>query len=447
MVLSRFSTIFAACLAAIASTNIAAETLQEAVDATLKQNPEVLAEANRRYSVDKTVDQAKAGYYPRVDLTLGTGYERTKNPATRPDHASLHRGEAEIRATQMLYDGFATKSAVEQSQAQAEAAGYDVTDKAETIGLNTVQSYLDVLKRQQLLEETQENLEQHEKIFDKIKLRTEAGVGNRSDLDQTTGRVALAEANLRSTEGNLQDAKTRYERLVGHAPESLMDPGKSCCDTAPADVEDALQIAYRQHPSLWSAMAQHEASLAQEEGAKAPFHPHVNAELSTRADNNLDGTRGHEKEAQAMIRMDYNLLNGGADKARIEETKYLSEQAKQNAEITKRNVDRDVRMAWINVETLSRRLPILEQRMIAAEKTRDAYFEQFNVGRRTLLDLLDTENELLTARNDYTNAYYDHIYACYWLSETMGKLMESLSVQAPDAAIVVAQPQTTESQE
>ncbi|MEC9412303.1 MAG: TolC family outer membrane protein [Pseudomonadota bacterium] len=445
MVLSRFSTIFAACLAAIASTNIAAETIQEAVDATLKQNPEVLAEANRRYSVDKTVDQAKAGYYPRVDLTLGIGYERTKNPATRPDHESLNRGEAEIKATQMLYDGFATKSAVEQSQAQADAAGYDVTDMAETIGLNTVQSYLDVLKRQQLLEETQESLEQHEKIFDKIKLRTEAGVGNRSDLDQTTGRAALAQANLRSTEGNLQDAKTRYQRLVGHAPESLTDPGKSCCDTAPAAVEDALQIAYRQHPSLWAAMAQHEASLAQEEGAKAPFHPQVNAELSTRADNNLDGTRGHEKEAQAMIRMDYNLLNGGADKARIEETKYLSEQAKQNAEIIKRNVDRDVRLAWINVETLSRRLPILEQRKIAAEKTRDAYFEQFNVGRRTLLDLLDTENELLTARNDYTNAYYDHIYACYWLSETMGRLMESLSVEAPEAAIVVAQPETTES--
>mgnify|MGYP001011426368 FL=1 len=103
-----------------------------------------------------------------------------------------------------------------------------------------------------------------------------------------------------------------------------------------------------------------------------------------------------------------------------------------------------MRLAWSNVETLSRRLPILEQRMLAAEKTRDAYFEQFNVGRRTLLDLLDTENELLTARNDYANAYYDHIYACYWLSETMGRLMESLSIEAPEAAIIVAQPQTAE---
>ena len=134
---------------------------------------------------------------------------------------SLSRGEAEIEATQMLYDGFATKSAVEQTQAQANSAGYSVTDLSESIGLNTVQSYLDVMKRQQLLENTQANLIQHEKIFDKIKLRTDAGVGNRSDLDQTTGRVALAEANLRSTEGNLKDAETRYERLVGQAPEAL----------------------------------------------------------------------------------------------------------------------------------------------------------------------------------------------------------------------------------
>jgi adhesin transport system outer membrane protein len=444
MVTSRLFTLVAACITAIASNPALSETLQGAVDKTLKQNPQVLAEANRRYSVDKTVDQARSGYYPRVDLTLGIGFERTQNPSTRPDHESLSRGEAEIEATQMLYDGFATKSAVEQTQAQADSAGYSVTDLSESIALNTVQSYLDVMKRQQLLENTQSNLTQHEQIFDKIKLRADAGVGTRSDLDQTTGRLALAEANLRSNEGNLEDAKTRYQRLVGQAPDALTDPGQSCCDSAPAKVEDAIQIAYRQHPALWAAMSEHEASLAQEEGAKAPFHPQVRADLSMRADNNLDGTRGHEKEAQAMIRMDYNLLNGGADKARIEETKYLSEQAKQNAEIIKRDVDRDVRLAWSNVDTLTRRLPILEQRMLAAEKTRDAYFEQFNVGRRTLLDLLDTENELLTAKNDYTNAYYDHIYACYWLSETMGRLMESLSVEAPEAAIVVAQPQTAE---
>jgi adhesin transport system outer membrane protein len=345
----------------------------------------------------------------------------------------------------MLYDGFATKSAVEQTQSLSESAGYGVFDTAETTSLRAVQVYLDVLRRQDLLKLTQANQESHARIFSQIEQRSQSGVGNSADLEQTKGRLALSEANLTSNQGNLQDAMSSYNRVVGNMPDSLADPGLDCCDKAPATVEDAMAIAYHQHPALRAAMAQHEAALAQEQGAEAPFHPRVDLELGARADNDLDGEKGHEKEVLAMLRLRYNLLNGGADQARLEETGFLSQQAREEANIAMRDIERDVRLAWNSLDNLSHQLPTLKQRMDSAQQTREAYQQQFNLGQRTLLDLLDTENEVLTASADYTNAYYDHLYACYWLAETMGKLLENLELEAPEEAItVVASPESAE---
>ena len=188
-----------------------AETLTEAVEQTIKSNPTILAETSRRLSVDQTIDQARAGYYPKVDLNLGIGRERTDSPTTRPDHRKwLTRGEAELTATQMLYDGFATKNSVDQTTSLAESAGYSVSDIAETTSLNAIKVYLDVLRRQQMLSLTEDNLASHERIFSQIKQRADSGVGNNADVEQSSGRLALSRANLTANKGNLEDAQTNY---------------------------------------------------------------------------------------------------------------------------------------------------------------------------------------------------------------------------------------------
>lgn len=444
--ISQQLTLSASILSAIfaMSQPVMAQTLTEVVDKTLKSNPLILAESNRKLSADQAIRQAESGYYPKVDLNLGVGRERSDNPTTRAtnDHRKwLTRGEAGITATQMLYDGLATKNLVDQSESLSESAGYSVADTAESTSLNAIRVYLDVLRRQELLTLTQANLVSHDRIFSQITLRAESGVGNQADVDQSTGRVALAQANNNANIGNLEDAKTTFLRVVGEQPESLVKPGEECCNSAPATLDDAIKIAYHQHPALRAAIAQHEAALAQQQGAYAPMHPRVDLELSTTANNDLDGSDGHNSDVQAMFRMRYNLLNGGADSAYIDQTAYLSEQAKQQANLAKRQIEQDVRLAWNELQRQTDRLQYLQLRTKSAEKTRDAYQQQFNLGQRTLLDLLDTENEVLTAQSDFTNAQYDRLYACYWLSETMGKLLASLQLEVPPEAITVASPE------
>ncbi|NQZ52641.1 MAG: TolC family outer membrane protein [Piscirickettsiaceae bacterium] len=425
--------------AALMSVPVLAQTITEAVEKTIQSNPQILAESSRSLSVDQTIDQARSGYYPKVDLSLGAGYERSDTPTTRPDHnKSYHRGEAEITATQMLYDGLATKNSIDQTTSLSESAGYSVADTTETTSLSAIQVYLDVLRGNQLVSFTEDNLNSHERINSQIQLRADSGVGTQADVDQSTGRVALSQANLAANQGNVVDARTNYLRVIGNVPEAPIDPSDECCNDVPATLDDAIEIAYHQHPALRSSIAEHEAALAQQQGAYAPMEPRVDLELSMSADNNLDGISGHNNDALAMFRLRYNLLNGGADAARIDETEFLSEQAKENANIAKRDIEQEVRLAWNALDSITSRLQYLESHVQSSEKTRDAYQQQFNLGQRTLIDLLDTENELLTARINHTNAYYDRIYACYWLTETMGKLLESLELASPEQAITVS---------
>lgn len=417
-----------------------AQTLIEAVDKTIQNNPQILSEAHRRISVDHTIDQARAGYAPQVDLNLGIGRQRTDTPRNQPDRGSntLTRGEAGLNATQMLYDGFSTKSQVDRASSAAQSAGFSVNDTTESISLRAIEAYLNVLRRDDLLQLTQNNLHAHEHIFSQIEQRSESGVGRRADVDQVAARLALSQSNLAAEMGNLEDAKTNYQRVVGNFPETPVNPGDGCCDMAPAVLEDALSIAYNRHPALRVALSDHEASLADQQNAKAAFHPRLALDAGINTDNNLNGLEGHNNGLYAMLRLEYNLLNGGADKARIQQTESLTEQQKAQVEIVKRQTDLDVRLAWNALETVTNRLPMLEQRVESAEKTQAAYATQFNLGQRTLLDLLDSENELLEASIQYKEAYYNRIYSCYRLAEAMGMLLETMALQHRDEAITVS---------
>ena len=139
-----------------------------------------------------------------------------------------------------------------------------------------------------------------------------------------------------------------------------------------------------------------------------------------------------------MVRLQQNLYNGGADSARVAQMESLSEQQKQQILLAQRQIEQDVRLAWNALQTAQERVPRLKLRVEAAEKTREAYAQQFNLGQRTLLDLLDSENELLTAGADYTEAYYNQLYACYWLAEAMGQLLPALELEHRQEAITVA---------
>jgi adhesin transport system outer membrane protein len=414
-----------------------AQSLNDAVQHTLNTNPEVLEDVNLQLAAEQRIEQAKAGYYPKADLNLGFGHEWTDSPSTNFRSEHLKRTEAGITASQMIYDGYHTKQSVDKAESFAQAATHKIADTSERIGFTAVQSYLNVLRNDELLTVSDENLLAHQTVADQISLRTESGVGRKSDSDQANARVALAQSNYFAAQGNSTDAKTSFLRVIGLQPSDL-SAQDGCCDKVPATLTEALSIAMEKHPSLQEAVANYEASMAETGIAKSSFHPKVHFELEANADNNTDGRSGRDEELLAMFRLRHNLANGGFDTARIAETEHLTEQQKQIVLKTQREVEADVRLAWNALKRANSKLPHLQTHAEAAAKTHSAYQQQFNLGQRTLLDLLDQENERFTAKTDYINGTYDEKIACYRVLGSMGILVETLGLTPADSRLVAS---------
>ncbi|MDF1588771.1 MAG: TolC family outer membrane protein [Gammaproteobacteria bacterium] len=426
------------------STDVSATTLQQAVDITVKTNPDILAASNERNAVAEEVNQARAGYLPTIDLAVGTGWESSDNPTSRnsttpSNHKNIHmnRDEASIQLRQMIFDGMATQSEVKRQQARTQSRAFGVFGASENTALEATKAYTDVLRVQKLVDLAATNFEAHERTHDQIKLRSDRGVGRKADLDQSQGRLALARANLIAEQSNLRDAETNYLRVVGIVPESLSDP-ESPGSLIPETLDEAIGQALGNHPTLKSAEADVQSAHSQYDTAQSPFYPRIDLELGATADNDLDGVNGHNNDVTAMIRLRYNLLNGGKDSARSEETAYLINQAAEIRNNTHRQVEQSVRLSWNALQTVNNQISYFEQHVDSSEKSRNAYQQQFSLGQRTLLDLLDSENEVFTARQNLVNARYDQLFAMYRILNSMGALLQGLEVGLPDAAKVVS---------
>ena len=413
-----------------------AESLREVVEYTINNNPTVRAEAAERSAFEKRIDQARAGYFPTLDINAGYGYEQSDNPSTRgrgKGSVSESREELGFTARQMLFDGFLTKNEVSRQTAATNAEAYGVYGEAEFRALDAVRAYINVLRRQELLDLARENLEIHRTTNDQVKLRTERGVGKMADLEQSVSRLARAETNEKAEFGNLQDARTEFLRVVGKLPEELEEPEKP--DAAiPSDIDAAVEQALAEHPILKAAEADIEEAMAQMDAAESPFFPTLHAELSGRADSDLDGIPGDDDEFQAMLRLRYNLFSGGRDNARLKETAFLLNQAKEIRDDTYRQVIESMRRSWVAYETVSNQIDFFREHRDSAIKTHEAYQQQFNIGQRTLLDLLDSANEMFTAKSDYANAKYDQVFAMHRILASMGALNNYLGVILPEEA-------------
>ncbi|MEH2922329.1 TolC family outer membrane protein [Samsonia erythrinae] len=416
-------------------TTAHADTLQDAIKNTLYTHPEVSASINSRFSAEHDLRAAKGGYLPSVTLSAGIGREETDSPSTRASadkRTELSRKESGINLTQNLFDGFATTSEVGRQRATVNSRAFKVLNTSETTALDTVQVYFDVLQRQEFVRLAKTNLANHERIYDQIKLRSEQGVGRLADFEQAEARLAQARNNLLTEQTNLDDAKTNYMSVVGKAPENLVMPEVSTL-RIPASLEEAQRIMLANSPALKSAQSDIEATEQQYEASKSTFYPRFNVELSRTMDDNVDGTRGHNNEWQAMLRMRYNLYEGGSSKASMESKAYQVKEAQDIRNNTLRLLNEELRLAWSALSNSRQQLPIAAEYADRSMKVRTAYQKQFSLGERTLLDLLDSENELFTAQRRLVEVRFISLYTEYRIASRIGELLKRLSIPAPAA--------------
>lgn len=419
--------------------NLRAETLTEVIQYTLNSNPEVLTTTSDQRASRHELRQAEAGYLPSVDLNVDYGREHSDNPNTRaryPDAGGndLNRRELGLTLSQRLFDGFEVKNQVKRQEAKVSAATYQVQTVRESIGLEVAGAYLEVLHRQELLELAKSNLVIHQKLLEQIRIVVEGGAGRKADLQQSESRLALAKATLVKTHGDMRDAEVSYQRVVGKLPNALETLSRELVVkalTLPDSLEAVLETAVHQHPSLHVSTAELESAKAYHEQTDASFMPRLNFVLSATDNDNLEGVEGANDDISAMLALRYNLYRGGADQAKRQETAEQVTKAKESLNETERGIVETAQLAWNSLITSRDRLNHLESYVESTEKVLVSYKEQFKLGQRSLLDVLDSENELFNARSLLTTARYVELLALFRVAASMGLLLERLGVSQP----------------
>lgn len=422
---------FASVIFVLSASYVQAETLKDAVQYMLKSHPEVRAQSYNRMARDLEVRQAKAGYLPTIDVSAGTGYDRIYRPiddTTYPDFAT-------ISVRQNVFRFFGTQSEVERQEARVRSSAYLLQGSAENTALQVTKVYLNVLKSKQLYELAQENLINHRRIFDQVSLRSESGVDRRADSDQVTGRVALAKSNLSAAQANLLDAYTDYQAAIGYLPGDLAMP-EPVGSAIPASLEEAEQLALANNPTVKSAKSDLEARNKQYETALSQLYPSLDIALDYRWKYDVDFNIPHERDFLAMALISFNIFNGGWNKARIGQTTYEIHEAEEISRNTNRQTVQSVRLSWESNKVANERVAYLEEYVKAAGQTSDAFTSQWNIGRRTMFDLLDTQAEYINAKASLLNAKYDKMYSEYRILNSMGKLIPSLGLPLPEQGLV-----------
>jgi adhesin transport system outer membrane protein len=418
---------------------VQAETLKEAIDTMLQTNPEVRATAYNRLGRDEEVRQAKSGYLPELNFSAGYGVENIQEPVSDNIHPQIYT----LSLRQNVFTGLATKNEVDRQKARVQSEAFLLQGTSENKALRTTEVYLNVLRQQEINRLSKENLETHLRIADQINLRSESGVTTKSDSDQVAGRVSLAQANVISTNTNLTDAQTNYLAVVGHLPTDLQDPAP-IDNLIPASLEDTEAAAIKMHPTLKSADSDLVAREKQYEVAKAPYLPIVDLEVDQNWEKDFSTystiSTGSYDTLVAMIRLRYNLFKGFKDEARRAETLQLISEAREIRNNTHRQVVESVRLSWMAYQAIKDQIKYLEQRVDFTKKTLDAYNQQFSISKRTLLDVLDTEAEVIDAKRALVTAKYDGIYAQYRILNGLGQLVKSFDLEWPKESKVDIEP-------
>jgi adhesin transport system outer membrane protein len=404
------------------------ETLQGAVKHMLQTNPEIKAASYNRLARDQEVIQAQGGYYPTLDAYHSSGIDYQKDYLISGTEKTRPKSTA-ISLRQNLFQFGVTDSEVSRLEARVRSQAYLLQGTSENLSLQASRVYLNVLRNLELHELAKENLLNHERIHDQMKLRSTSGVDRTADLDQVSGRLALAQSNMVVTQTNIEDAKTDYLALIGRLPEDLTKPSPVDADI-PVSMEEAERLALKNYPIIKSAQADLEAREAQYEVARRINYPKLDAAVDYKWETDVQYPHRTEDFIATAI-VSFNIFNGFRNKARIEETLQAVNEAKEILNNTKRQSVQSVRLSWEAYKTANDRVTYLEEYVKATGLTTEAFGKQWTIGRRTMFDVLDTQAEYINAKSDLVRAKFDKMYAEYRVLSGIGNMVKALRLQWP----------------
>ena len=411
-------------------------TLQEAVKTGVFNNPEYGKVANNRRATDEELNQAEALYLPSIDARADAGVEYSDNPSTRvgnDDSETLGRYDVSLTLTQLLFDGWETYYENKRQEFRVTSAAHRVRETSELVGLAVVRAYLDVMRRRELLRIARQNVADHVKILDQVQDSARAGRTTRADVAQVRARLATARAQQAEVRQQLDNAEADFILEVGVSPADLQMPAIPR-NKLSSNVQREVETTLIQNPTLEIFEADVQVANAEYKQSKSSFYPDFNLQMNARDGENLGGVDGDDTSASALVVMNWNLYRGGSDVARSREFINRAAEAKEARAEAARGIENDVRQTWAQMMASRDRVVQFARQVQADQSVVRAYKDQFDLNRRTLLDVLDAQNELFVSKSNQVNSEFLEIFAVFRLIALRGELLPTLAVNYPAEA-------------
>ena len=392
-------------------------TLRETVQSALLASPQIKSSFQNFQAAlqGQAIDRGRL--LPQVNFQGQAGYDWRHRSPQPPSSESWDRSGFNMGLSQLLYDGNATRNTVKQLGFEKLATYYDLLTTTDGVALEAVAAYIDVVRYRHMIDLAQENYSIHKKTLSLLSERLESGVGRGVDTEQAAGRLALAQTNLMTENNNLNNVQQRYRRLVGNLPPQHMAPVPEPILPSASEMAN-FSRALRSNPDILSKQAMVQAAQASTDAARGSFSPTVElrASSSSERDNPTSSNYGALNNRVEVV-MNYALFRGGSDTARLRQTGAQTLSARNVRDHTCRNLQQNLATTWNDIQRIRAQLPFLIDHEKSMEKVSVAAEQQFQIGQRSLLDLLDTANELFDSRRARLNGEYDLLQLEYqWLS-------------------------------
>lgn len=419
------------CLALILpepSTADGSISLYQSVEQALRHSPQIQISDHQLDISRHNLKQARSSYFPAVDLSLGYGWEQHSDETTRrvgadPDDDSWDsRNELTLSMTQRLYDGGETGSQVSIHKSLLDGSEYRLKGSVLAVSLEAIAAHLGIVRDLELKDLAEQNLQIHRHIYSLLKERTEAGVGSIADVAHAQARMARADSSLVLSKAELDKSIAYYLRITGSDPDprSLVYAGYP--DILPSSIEKALEKVQHGNPELLAKTSEVTEAEARLNLARTKFKPNVELQLSSRYNDQLEGSASWENTNDAMINLRWNLFRGGADSAGKRAAlsqKYL---AKSVLEDTLFQLNKETRATWSNFQSMKDQKRAFQKAVEYNHKTLEAYLEQFQVSRRSLVDLLIAANDFYQSSTLLINSSTNESLAAYEILTLTGDL-------------------------
>ncbi|NUB13971.1 TolC family outer membrane protein [Azospirillum brasilense] len=415
-----------------------AQSLEDALAQAYSNNPALAAQRARQRAVDESVPQALSGYRPTVRATAGITRNATNSTFQGGETGSENNAKSVgVTATQPLYDA-TVGPAVRRAERTVEAQRATVLANEQQILLNAAAAYLDVVQNQAVLELQANNEQVLRRQLDAARDRFRVGEYTRTDVSQSESRLAASIAARISAEGTLQASRATYERVVGSMPGKLKAPKPKF--KLPGTLDEVVEMARSNNPSVLSATyteaAQREA-VDQQFGRLLP-----SANLAAQANRTIDAGRSsgidikRQDGAQLTAQITIPLYQAGLPEALTREAKHTANQARLQIDDTRRQAVEAAISAWQGLQAARASIESYNSQIRAAEIALEGVRQEAQVGSRTVLDVLNQEQELLNARVNLVRAQRTEMVQAFTVLGAIGQLTArqlNLPVQYYDA--------------